>query len=269
MCPGLAGLLSYLLSAKGCGSSLLRAGMTSVGVGHVIRYCIVHVGGVLSVCARPLACCCKNVFRQKGVRVDTVAVSLFLATVWNSLVQGKERGRWAGSPSGNVSCCLWGGGQKNTPLATAVMWHQESHIPFVALDVSFDPGRAGFFVSTLSPRCCLIGTRTCFSSVTSNLPPGLGRHAYIWATGQTREQKDSFLYLCKLFFFFKHSPEFPHLSIPTLCLAHFAHPESTTALALAAQSRETSGGVTMATGSGERLYGVRARQCYRLFCSKQ
>lgn len=97
---------------RGVAPRLLRAGMTSVGVGRVIRYCIVHVGGVLSVCARPLACCCKNVFRQKGVRVDTVAVSLFLASVWNSLVQGKERGRWAGSPSGNVSCCLWGGGKK-------------------------------------------------------------------------------------------------------------------------------------------------------------
>lgn len=30
------------------------------------------------------------------------------------------------------------------------MWHQESHIPFVALDVSFDPGGAGFLVSTLA-----------------------------------------------------------------------------------------------------------------------
>lgn len=90
--PRARGRLSYLLSAEGCGSLLLRAGMTSVGVGRVIRYCIVHVGGVLSVGARPVACCCKNVFRQKGVRVDTVAVSLFLASVWNSLVQGKERG---------------------------------------------------------------------------------------------------------------------------------------------------------------------------------
>lgn len=36
----------------------------------------------------PLACCCKNVSREKGVHVDTVAVSLFLASVWNFLVGG-------------------------------------------------------------------------------------------------------------------------------------------------------------------------------------
>lgn len=88
MCPGQGSLLSYLLSAEGCGYSLLRAGMTSVGVGRVIRHCIVHVGGVLSVCACPSPVAVKMFSREKGVHVDTVAVSLFLASVWNFLVGG-------------------------------------------------------------------------------------------------------------------------------------------------------------------------------------
>lgn len=181
--------------------------MTSVGVGRVTRYCIVRVGGVLSVCARPLACCCKNVFRQKGVRVDTVAVSLFLASVWNFLVRGKERGPIGWQPLRKRE--LLPLGEENTPLATAVMWHQESHIPFVAPDVSFDLGRAGFCREHASPRCCLIGTRTCFSSVASNLPPGLDQHAYIWTTAKKRKKKKKNHSFTRANFFLKHSPEFP------------------------------------------------------------
>lgn len=80
-------LLSYLLSAEGCGRSPLRAGMTSVGVGRVTRYCIVHACCQRVECL-PLACCCKNVFRDNGVHVDTVALSLLLASIWNFLVGG-------------------------------------------------------------------------------------------------------------------------------------------------------------------------------------
>lgn len=82
VCPG--------QSAQGCGYSPLRAGMTSVGskLGNPIPHC---------ACWQrverlpPLACCCKNVFRETGVRVDTVAVSLFLASTRNLLAGGGKR----------------------------------------------------------------------------------------------------------------------------------------------------------------------------------
>lgn len=60
--------------------------------------CWSRLGNLMPHCAcwrrvecLPLACCCKNVFREKGVRVDTVAISLFLASIWNLLARGGKR----------------------------------------------------------------------------------------------------------------------------------------------------------------------------------
>lgn len=42
----------------------------------------------VSVCASPLSVAVKMFFLEKGAHVDTVAVSLFLASIWNFLLGG-------------------------------------------------------------------------------------------------------------------------------------------------------------------------------------
>ena len=90
VCPGQGSLLSYLQYGERCGYSVLRAGMTSVGVGCVTRSRIVNVshGVWVSVCACPSSVAVKMFSGRRGVHVDTVAVSLFLASIWNFLVGG-------------------------------------------------------------------------------------------------------------------------------------------------------------------------------------
>lgn len=92
----------------------------------------------------PLACCCKNVFRETGVRVDTVALSLFLASIRNLLAGG---GKWLiGWQRPRKRDLL--PPRKKAPLATAVMWHQRCYKPFVAWFILPHPGIAGNVMSS-------------------------------------------------------------------------------------------------------------------------
>jgi len=135
VCPGQVSLLSYLLYGEGCGYSLLRAGMTSVGVGCVIQSIIVSV---CSTCLSAqlfvgsLACCRKNAFREKGVHVYTVAVSLFLDCIWNFLVGGGGSDNWLAAPQEARAPAPRSGGWGALPH-TAVVWHQGSHSPHCCL----------------------------------------------------------------------------------------------------------------------------------------
>lgn len=110
----------------------------------------------------PSPCCRKNVFREKGVHVDTVAVSLFLACFWNFVVEEEEEEEgligWQRLRKRELPPLEK---KKTTTLATAVVWHQGSHSPTAALDASPDLGRA--VMNTLSHNAsgCLGGTHTC------------------------------------------------------------------------------------------------------------
>lgn len=78
---------------------------------------------------------------RRGVHVDTVAVSLFLASIWNFLV---------GGGGGVIGWQLLRKRElpplekkkKKTTLATAVVWYQGRHSPTAALDALLNLGRA-------------------------------------------------------------------------------------------------------------------------------
>lgn len=108
-------------------------------LGNLIRHCACWQ----QVECLPLACCCKNVFREKGVRVDTVAVSLFLASIWNLLARGGKRVIGWQRPKKHDLLPL----REMTPLATAVMWHQGRYNPFASVILP-PPGIAGNVMSS-------------------------------------------------------------------------------------------------------------------------
>lgn len=147
VCPGQGSLLSYLQYGEGCGYSVLRAGMTSVGVGCVTRSHIVSVshGVWVSVCACPSPVAIKMFSRRRGVHVDTVAVSLFLASIWNFSGRGRRRGDWLAAPQETWASATGKKKKKKkkTTLATAVVWHQGRHSPTAALDALLNLGRVG------------------------------------------------------------------------------------------------------------------------------
>lgn len=112
----------------------------------------------------PLSCCCKNVFQEKGVRVDTVAVSLFLASIWNFLVGG---GRGVIGEQRLRKRELLPLGKKD-PIGCSCCVAPGSHSPLCC------PGCLTLPIKSMLPHSAASQEHVpVFSSVRPNLPPGM------------------------------------------------------------------------------------------------
>lgn len=244
MCPVLGARQRALIFAV-CGGVWLLPIACRYGKCNLILHCACWQC-VESLCL-PLSCCCKNVFREKGVRVDTVAVSLFLASIWNFLVGGgrgvigeqrlrkrellplgKKRPHWLQ--------LLCGTGEPQPPLLPWMshLAHQEH--------------------ATL--QCCLTGTCPCF--FISQTQPA--------SRDELTHKRDSFTCIN---LFSKHSPEFPTCPFLTLSSPLCSSRVYDSSSLGSAEQGDIRGCYHGNEVAGKCLYGVRARQCYRLFCSKQ
>lgn len=157
--------------------------------------CLWWLGGLVSlstcVCMSPLPAAIKGKrgeksFPGEGVHVDTVAVSLFLVCIWNFLVggggrvSGWQRFRKRELPHSEKRRKT----DRQTTLATAVVWHQGSHSPRCCLGCLTWPGLTQSWCEDTITECFrapLGNVYLCCLSNQMELPSNHQHQVKVWA----------------------------------------------------------------------------------------
>ena len=158
-------------------------------------------------------------------------------------------------------------------MATAVVGHQGGHSPAAALDASPDPHRARAVMSTLSHNAsgCLTGTCTCRIFISQTKPASDHQHQAVIASVRIFTPSHLDKHERKCLFFYTSINLF--IEAPPvraeLCLAPQRSIVCDSSCLGSGEQGDIRGRYHGNRVAGKCLYGVRARQCYRLFCSKQ